>query len=98
MSQTGLRIRKVPFSPSRTEVAADSIAQHWLDLAEAIQREAANMGGYGELTVKVVFNAGLPVMLYVVKSEPHYQLRKTQAPLTGDSPLRDRASGEDDRS
>ena len=76
----------------RTEAQAEAAGgaqenQCWLDLCEALQREAEAMGGFGRMTVEVVFHGGAPQELHVRERVPRYRLGGGKPPLTGRGPV-----------
>jgi hypothetical protein len=55
--------------------------QSWRDLIDAMLHEVEALGGYGEVTVDVVFHAGEPRSLKVRDRVVHYRLGKGDPPL-----------------
>jgi len=68
-------------------MAQNPCDQNWRDLCEALQREADAIGGYGRLSVEIVFHEGRPQEMHVHERTPRYRLGSTRPPLTGRSPL-----------
>ena len=61
--------------------------QNWRDLCEALRRESDAIGGYGRLSVEIVFHGGEPQEVHVHERVPRYRLGTAKPPLTGQSPL-----------
>lgn len=57
--------------------------QHWTDLMEALEMEAEALGGFGEITVRIVYHSGQPREMQVRERLPHYRLGSSLPPLTG---------------
>jgi len=62
-------------------------APHWADLCEALQRECRTLGGFGRISVEVVFQGGLPIEMRVRERFAAYLLGRHQPPLSGRPPI-----------
>jgi hypothetical protein len=48
--------------------------QKILDLIRALRQESESVGGFGDISVKVTFHAGLPVAMEVMERRRRYRL------------------------
>lgn len=58
----------------------------WEDFRAIVEHEIAGMGGFGELTLRVVCHEGAPKHIFVEAKKTHYRIGGTEVPrrLTGD--------------
>jgi len=57
--------------------------QHWADLLAALQMEAVELGGFGEITVRIRFSEGQPRDVRTSERLRTYRLGQTAPPLKG---------------
>jgi len=57
--------------------------QHWADLLAALQMEAVELGGFGEITVRIRFSEGQPRDVRTSERLRTYRLGQTAPPLRG---------------
>ncbi len=60
--------------------------QHWVDLLAALEAEAAQVAGFGEVTVTISFHDGSPRDVRVRERLPHYRLGRKNIPLRDQQP------------
>jgi hypothetical protein len=61
---------------------SESDKRHWNDLVDAFRAEASALGGWGEVTVRVTYHEGVPLMLDVLERNPRYRLGSGLPQLT----------------